>query len=278
MMTDCNGTIGMINKKPRQTIAKIESHKFHTKPRVPLQANNVQFEALFDSGAAKSIMSKKLFKLIDPRHTTLSPEVAVVFDVQDNPIETLGTATIDIKHGDDILNQEFIVTADTPESCILGIDAITKHEFNLNGRSKTVFRLGKPERERNKAFISLIRKTKINPKTSQTIKIFTEHLERVEENDSEDRNKINTIKLGSRETCNKPWENKEIEEVMKTEEKSKEIKEYKKTEESETDKCRERVVNDREEVTVKVDTKQVKEERRKILEAKKAQEEKINEK
>ena len=60
-------------------------------------------------------------------------------DVHNNRLSTLGKISLPVKYGDDILDQEFIITSGISEECILGLDAAFKHEFVLDGRSKTVY-------------------------------------------------------------------------------------------------------------------------------------------
>ena len=66
-------------------------------------------------------MNIELFEKIDPKGTSLSPEVAVdLYDVNDRKLKTLGTARLQIIHGNDELVQDFIITTGTHEKCIVG--------------------------------------------------------------------------------------------------------------------------------------------------------------
>ena len=62
-----------------------------------------------------------------------------LFDVHNQILNILGKISLPIKYGEDILNQEFIVTNGITEDCILGLDAVFQHEFVLDGRNKTLF-------------------------------------------------------------------------------------------------------------------------------------------
>ncbi len=62
-----------------------------------------------------------------------------LFDVHNRKLFTLGKISLPIKYGNDLLEQEFIVTSGISEACILGLDAALKHEFVLDGRTKTIF-------------------------------------------------------------------------------------------------------------------------------------------
>jgi hypothetical protein len=56
-----------------------------------------------------------------------------LFDVQNKRLSNLGKVTLNVKYGDKLLEQEFIVTNGITDMCIFGIDAIFKHEFVLCG-------------------------------------------------------------------------------------------------------------------------------------------------
>ena len=102
----------------------------------------ISFAALYDTGATKSVMNTDLYRTLDPSFETLSPSVAVdLYDVHDRKLKTLGTASLHIKYGDEILQQQFIVTENIAEPCIFGMDGIEQHGFCQNGRDKIIFRL-----------------------------------------------------------------------------------------------------------------------------------------
>jgi hypothetical protein len=86
-------------------------------------------------------MSQELFSRIDPARKTISPNVAVdLFDINDKKLKTLGTATLEIVHGDESFKQDFIITTGTSEPCILGMNGISHHGFCFNSRDQTIFR------------------------------------------------------------------------------------------------------------------------------------------
>jgi hypothetical protein len=59
-----------------------------------------------------------------------------LFDVQNKQLSNLGKVTLNVKYGNKILKQEFIITNGITEMCIFGIDAIFQHEFVLCGKTK----------------------------------------------------------------------------------------------------------------------------------------------
>ena len=79
-------------------------------------------------------MNIDLFKKIDPKMTSLSPEVEVdLYDVNDRKLKTLGTARLQIIHGSDKLIQNFIITTGVAEKCILGLDGLTGVPYKKGG-------------------------------------------------------------------------------------------------------------------------------------------------
>jgi hypothetical protein len=70
-----------------------------------------------------------------------------LFDVQNKQLSNLGKVTLNVKYGNKILKQEFIITNGITEMCIFGIDAIFQHEFVLCGKTKAIFIAGQEERK-----------------------------------------------------------------------------------------------------------------------------------
>ena len=60
-------------------------------------------------------------------------------DVQNKPLKVLGTANLRLKYGEETIEQDFIVTEGITEDCVLGLDAIYKHEFVLDGQAKEIY-------------------------------------------------------------------------------------------------------------------------------------------
>ena len=133
-------------------------------------------------------MSTKLYQKIDPQFKTLSSEVEVdLFDVHDNRLETLGTALLEIKYGEELLKQKFIITEGIAEPCIFGMNGIEDHGFCQNGRDKIIFRLKPTETfGPNGSTIILDKRIKLPP-SSSSIFLLTD------DNDSKTDLEVNQI-------------------------------------------------------------------------------------
>lgn len=128
--------------KPQQ-VAYVTQLKNSTAPRVMIRINGKETEALFDTGAARSLLHEKVYRSLPPNMQLASSETSVaLFDVQNRRLSNLGKVTLRITYGENILEQEFIVTNGITEMCIFGIDAILKHEFVLCGKTKAIFIAG----------------------------------------------------------------------------------------------------------------------------------------
>ena len=111
-----------------------------------IQIGNREIEALFDTGAARSLLHEKVYRSLPSNMQLASAETTVaLFDVQNKRLSNLGKVTLNVKYGDKLLEQEFIVTNGITEMCIFGIDAIFKHEFVLCGKTKAIFIAGQKE-------------------------------------------------------------------------------------------------------------------------------------
>ncbi|KAI9557138.1 hypothetical protein GHT06_016945 [Daphnia sinensis] len=62
-----------------------------------------------------------------------------LYDVGEKKLHTLGRVTLPVRYGESLLRQEFIITNGVSEDCILGWDAIQKHEFRLDGEAKSIY-------------------------------------------------------------------------------------------------------------------------------------------
>jgi hypothetical protein len=73
-----------------------------------------------------------------------------LIDINNRPIETLGTVTLPFQFNDDLLEAEFIITAGISDHLLIGWDIITKFGFLLGGIDGQVFR--DPKAKYNKAY------------------------------------------------------------------------------------------------------------------------------
>ena len=200
-----NGSHGTTIEKPRQYISEILKHTFDKIPRIPFKSNGIEFRALFDTGTSKSIMNIELFKKIDPKRTSLSPEVAVdLYDVNDRKLKTLGTARLEIIHGNDKLLQSFIIVTGTHEPCIVGLDGLQKHNFCFNCGENTIFRLRPTDTfGKNGSVLSLDKSVTLPPNSSSIFLLSTN------EEESDEEIKLNSV--AESRTENQKKENKRSE-------------------------------------------------------------------
>ncbi len=95
-----------------------------------IRINGKETEALFDTGAARSLLHENVYRSLPPNMQLASAEPSVaLFDVQNKRLNNLGKVTLRITYGNKVLEHEFIVTNGITEMCIFGIDAILKHAF-----------------------------------------------------------------------------------------------------------------------------------------------------
>jgi hypothetical protein len=151
-------------------------------------------------------MNIELFKKIDPQGTSLSPEVAVdLYDVNDRKLKTLGTARLEIIHGDDKLLQNFIITTGTPEPCIVGLDGLKNHNFCFNCGENTIFRLRPTDTfGQNGCVLSLEKSVTLPPNSS----IF---LLSTNEEESDEEIKVNPVAESWTDIWNKEKKRSETE-------------------------------------------------------------------
>ncbi|KZS19683.1 Uncharacterized protein APZ42_013855 [Daphnia magna] len=115
---EINCNFGSVDEEPplkSRQVGKLTTITNESTSRIPLKIFQVPFQALFDTGASKSIIHERLFKKLSPR------------------------VTLPVGYGKTILQEEFIVTNGVSEDCILGWDAIQKHGFQLDGETKSIY-------------------------------------------------------------------------------------------------------------------------------------------
>lgn len=106
----------------------------------------VEVEALFDSGAGKSLISSNFYRKLGKDVGKFSPEVAVeLFDINNRRLKTRGTITVCFQvvgeSNPENLEQSFIVVDDIAESCVLGLDALYQHRFMFDGSERSIYRI-----------------------------------------------------------------------------------------------------------------------------------------
>ena len=129
------------NRIPKnRQVAQITAFKKGSPPRISLLIHEIKFLALFDTGAARSLLHENIFKQLPPElQTGVVPSDVDLVDVHNRKLFVFGKILLPFKYGNHILDQEFIITSGISEECILGLDAAFTHAFVLDGRSKTVY-------------------------------------------------------------------------------------------------------------------------------------------
>ncbi|KAK4007195.1 hypothetical protein OUZ56_012355 [Daphnia magna] len=117
------GPLGGAKKKPRHHINSLAVKS--TVPRIRIKIGNSVVKALFDTGAEKSVISST-FSL--KRRLVTEGIITVNFFVAE---ETPSQA----------LRQKFIVVNEIIEDCVLGRDALWKHQFIYNGKQQSIYRV-----------------------------------------------------------------------------------------------------------------------------------------
>jgi hypothetical protein len=133
-------------------MAQVTAFSKNSAPRISMKIFNYPFKALFDTGAARSLLHINVFNKIvsdqincsesgamSPQQLICSESDVDLFDINNKPLLTKGVITLPIVYGNHVLNQEFIVTNGISELCVIGQDAAINHEFVFDGRSKTIF-------------------------------------------------------------------------------------------------------------------------------------------
>jgi hypothetical protein len=107
-------------------------------------------QALFDSGAGKSLIRTDLFQKLGRNVGIFTPEVAVeLYDINNRRLSTRGTLSVSFQvvgeERPEQLTQSFIVVDNITESCVLGLDALYEHKFMFDGRERSIYRVREPD-------------------------------------------------------------------------------------------------------------------------------------
>ena len=98
--------------------------------------------ALVDTGAASSLINEDIYNSLKFKGQVRGSDDVELYDISNKKLKTSGRVTLKFKFGDiDNLEQDFVIIDDMKPSCILGMDAIEKHEFIIDGKLRTVYRV-----------------------------------------------------------------------------------------------------------------------------------------
>ncbi len=124
-------------------------------------------QALFDSGAGKSLIRSDLLTKLGRDIGRFTPEVAVELDdINNRRLSTRGTISVSFQVIDEErpkqLTQSFIVVDNITESCVLGLDALYEHKFMFDGRERSIYRVREPDHFHSSPICVTQRKLKIS--------------------------------------------------------------------------------------------------------------------
>jgi len=98
--------------------------------------------ALVDTGAASSLINEDIYNSLKFKGQVRGSDDVELYDISNKKLKTSGRVTLKFKFGEiDNLEQDFVIIDDMKPSCILGMDAIEKHEFIIDGKLRTVYRV-----------------------------------------------------------------------------------------------------------------------------------------
>ena len=122
----CSGqdTIGVVGKGASLINAKV---------------NNKEFEALVDSGAAISLVSREFADSVGIVWITKTPEIPY-YSAGRNTLEMLGEAMVDVKLGRTTVTEKFLVSKQLSQRMIIGGDFLRKHNMDIVF-SRNMFRI-----------------------------------------------------------------------------------------------------------------------------------------
>ena len=95
---------------------------------VTCEANSIAFDALVDTGAAKSLMTPKLAAVLQAQVTPADTRLASVTGAR---IPTEGTAFLQFECDGSLVEHEFVVAAGITEDCILGQDFMVSNQATI---------------------------------------------------------------------------------------------------------------------------------------------------
>ena len=100
--------------------------------------NGVQCQALIDSGAQATIVSKSLFNRIKSPTTALQPQRKHVFGANNLPLDVTGEAAVVIQLGGVMAKQRVYICRGLAQEVLIGIDFFKAHKCVLNFESATI--------------------------------------------------------------------------------------------------------------------------------------------
>ncbi|KZR95744.1 Uncharacterized protein APZ42_010315, partial [Daphnia magna] len=139
VMTEMENNSPCLKKGETKNYRSVKS----TVPRIRIKIRNSVVKALFDTGDERSVISSIFFhKLKDGKELiNFTKEVDVdLFSINDRRLVTEGFFEAE-ETPRQALRQKFIVVSGMVEDCVLGRDALWKHQFIYNGTQQSIYRV-----------------------------------------------------------------------------------------------------------------------------------------
>lgn len=157
-------------------------------PRIALLVEDIEFTALVDTGACRSLISDEIVKMFKGKYVIDNSENVELYDASGNRMKLKGKIKLKVRYQDYIMDQEFIIMEDMSRNCIMGMDAIEKHEFVINGKEKTIYRSKLNGKNTGEVMLTTTTDVEINP--FEMLPCFVQNEEEI---DLEEKEVINSI-------------------------------------------------------------------------------------
>ncbi|KAK4024520.1 hypothetical protein OUZ56_009942 [Daphnia magna] len=109
---------------------------------IRIKIGNSVVKALFDTGAERSVISSTFFHKLKEGKELVDVDL---FSINDRRLVTEGTITVNFFVAQETPRQapwqKFIVVNGIVEDCVLGRDALWKHQFIYNGKQQSIYRV-----------------------------------------------------------------------------------------------------------------------------------------
>jgi hypothetical protein len=115
---------------------------YDNRARIKIKIEDKIVLAVVDTGAARSILNSNVYNSLKNKGELRTSEDVELFDISDNQLKTGGQVKLSFKFGEiDMLEQDFVILKGMKPSCLLGMDAIENHQFIIDGKLRTIYRV-----------------------------------------------------------------------------------------------------------------------------------------
>ena len=101
--------------------------------------NGREVQALLDTGACRSVISKSFANYVWARVKPLKPNgLSVLATADGHMVRVLGTTKLDVDLSSDIMKYEFYVLEKLSQNVILGLDFLEANSATMDCKNKTI--------------------------------------------------------------------------------------------------------------------------------------------